>query len=114
MFGEKVIMDLYDNMMVDTYLSVKIGDKFVHYIVKVNRKDGSVRTYGDLYLYFTTKKPTFRMALGYFLEEDESGKFWLGQRQYMYFDRNKPPELLPKIRELKSPLIFEKRSWELV
>lgn len=108
---EIVVLDLYDELIIDTFLVVKIGDKFVKYNVPCVRKNGVVRTYGDLYMYFTTKKPLFRMAMGYVRQESECGLYWMGQQQYFYFDKYKAPELTSK--SLKSPLLLLKRKWEL-
>ena len=102
---EKTYFDLFDDLLINTYLSVKLGNKFVHYIIPYQRKDGTIRTYGDLYKYFTQKEG-FRMAMGYMLEVDETGKFWAGQNQYMYFDKNTAPHISE--RKLGYPLLLPK------
>lgn len=96
-------IDLTSELYLDTYLSVKFSNgKFVHYVVPINRKDGTKRQYGDLFKYFT-QKDGFRFAKGYILEQDSS--FWIGQRQYFYFDK-KGLEMSVKI--LPSPLFLAK------
>lgn len=104
MDDKKDYLDMTDPLMVDTYLSVKIGDKFVHYAIPRERKDGTLRLYGDLYKYFTQKKG-FRFAIGYLLSDDK--EFWYGQNQYVYFDKNEAPFL--SIKETKNKLILAKR-----
>ncbi|MFK7983467.1 MAG: hypothetical protein AB8G86_26030 [Saprospiraceae bacterium] len=91
MNDKKDYLDLADPLIVDTYLSVKIGSKFVHYAIPRERKDGTLRMYGDLYKYFTQEKKDFRFAIGYLLSDDEVN--WYGQNQYMYFDRSDAPFL---------------------
>ena len=110
---EKTVFDLYDEMTVDTFLRVKLGSKWVTYIIPSNRQDKSIRTYGDVYLYYTTQKSNFRFAMGFVLEETLCGNFWKGENQYLYFDKGRPPELLESVRKIKSPLYFPKRSWEI-
>lgn len=107
------IFDLHSNLTVDTFLRVKIGNTFVTYITPVERKDGTARTYGDLYMYFTTRKTGFRFAMGFILSETLCGKYWQGRTQYFYFDRYRVPELLDPVKTLDNPLIFPKRKWEL-
>lgn len=104
MENAKDYLDLTDALMVDTYLSVKIGVKFVHYAIPRERKDGTLRLYGDLYKYFTQKKG-FRFAIGYLLSDDK--EFWYGQNQYMYFDKNEAPFL--SFKETANKLILAKR-----
>ena len=101
---KKDYLDLTEPLMVNTYLSVKINFKFVHYAIPRERKDGTLRLYGDLYKYFTQKQG-FRFAIGYFLSEDK--EFWYGQNQYMYFDKSKAPFL--SFKETKNKLILIKR-----
>lgn len=101
---KKDYLDLTEPLMIDTYLSVKIGAKFVHYAIPRERKDGTLRLYGDLYKYFTQKKG-FRFAIGYLLSEDK--EFWYGQNQYMYFDKNEAPFL--SFKETSRKLILIKR-----
>lgn len=86
----KDYLDLTEPLMIDTYLTVKLGNKFVHYAIPIERKDGTLRHYGDLYKYFTQKKG-FRFAIGYLLGQD--GEFWTGQNQYFYFDKKEAPFL---------------------
>ena len=104
MNNKKDYLDLTEPLMIDTYLSVKIGSKFVHYAIPRERKDGTLRMYGDLYKYFTQKKG-FRFAIGYLLSEDK--EFWYGQNQYMYFDKNEAPFL--SFKETSNKLILIKR-----
>lgn len=104
MNDKKDYLDLTEPLMIDTYLSVKIGSKFVHYAIPRERKDGTLRLYGDLYKYFTQKKG-FRFAIGYLLSEDK--EFWYGQNQYMYFDKNEAPFL--SFKETTRKLILIKR-----
>lgn len=104
MNDKKDFLDLTEPILVDTYLSVKIGSKFVHYAIPRERKDGTLRMYGDLYKYFTQKQG-FRFAIGYLLSEDK--EFWYGQNQYMYFDRLNAPFL--SFKETKDKLILIKR-----
>jgi len=103
--------ELFQPLYIDTYLSVKLGNKWVHYIIPVVRKDGTTRTYGDLYKYFTQKKD-FRMACGYILQETLCNKFWKGQIQYLYFDKNRAPYLIED-KKLKHPLLFAKNQSRL-
>ena len=105
MGGKKVYFDLTEPLMIDTYLSVKIGSKFVHYAIPRERKDGTLRLYGDLYKYFTQKKG-FRFAIGYILSEDN--EFWYGQNQYLYFDKKESP--FYSIKETNRKLILLKRQ----
>ena len=105
MNSEKVYFDLTEPLMIDTYLSVKLGTKFVHYAIPRERKDGTLRLYGDLYKYFTQEKKNFRFAIGYLLSEDK--EFWYGQNQYMYFDRLNTP--FYSIKETSQKLILIKR-----
>ena len=104
MEGKKEYIDLTEALMLDTYLSVKLGSKFVHYAIPRERKDGTLRLYGDLYKYFTQKKG-FRFAIGYCLTEDD--KFWYGINQYFYFDKREAPFL--SFKETKNKLILAKR-----
>jgi len=104
MDNKKDYLDLTEPLMIDTYLSVKIGAKFVHYAIPRERKDGTLRLYGDLYKYFTQKKG-FRFAIGYLLSEDK--EFWYGQNQYMYFDKTEAPFL--SFKETSRKLILNKR-----
>lgn len=101
---KKEYFDLMNELTIDTYLSVKIGEKFVHYIIPVERKDGSKRTFGNIYDYFT-KKDGFRMALGYILTETLDG-YWKGQTQYFYFDKKTHPYLVED-RKLQAPLLMK-------
>lgn len=108
----QVFYDLTEELFTDTYLSVKYEKQngqtvFVHYVIPKRRKDKTIRTYGDLYGYFSQKKG-FRFAIGYFLEEDESGQYWKAQKQYFYFDR----KVLPKMsfKELKNALLLAKKD----
>lgn len=101
---KKVYFDLTEPLMINTYLSVKIGSKFVHYAIPRERKDGTLRFYGDLYKYFTQKEG-FRFAIGYILDEDK--EFWYGKNQYMYFDKKNTP--FYSIKETKNKLILIKR-----
>ena len=110
---EKTIFDLHSELAVDTFLRVKTARGWVTYIVNTHRKDGSARTYGDLYMYFTTKKEGFRFAMGMILSETYCGKFWQGKTQYLYFDNYRVPELLEPVRIISPTLIFPKRKWEL-
>lgn len=92
----KKYFDLTDPLRCDTLLAVKLMRYdgrlgFVHYIIPVVRKDGSIRLYGDLYQYFLKKKPSFRFAIGYHLEEDPRGDYWTAQFQYFYFSKTDPP-----------------------
>lgn len=108
----KVYFDLIEELYVDTYLSVKYSKEdgktvFVHYAIPRKRKNGTFRSYGDLYNYFTQKKG-FRFAIGYILEEDESGKFWKAQNQYFYFDKNELP--YNSFKELKNSLFLLKNN----
>lgn len=104
MDDKKSYLDLTDELLVNTYLSVKIGTKFVHYAIPRERKNGTVRLIGDLYKYFTQKKG-FRFAIGYILSEDK--EYWYGQNQYLYFDRKEAPFL--SFKETKEKLILIKR-----
>lgn len=104
MNDKKDFLDLTEPIMVDTYLSVKIGSKFVHYAIPRERKDGTLRMYGDLYKYFTQKQG-FRFAIGYLLSQDK--QFWYGQNQYFYFDKANAPFL--SFKETKEKLILIKR-----
>lgn len=103
---KKDYLDLTEPLMIDTYLSVKIGDKFVHYAIYRERKNGTLRTYGDLYNYFINKKKGFRFAIGYCLTEDS--EFWYGQNQYFYFDKNEAPFM--SLKETNYKLIRIKRQ----
>lgn len=87
---KKQYLELIEPLMIDTYLSVKIGSKFVHYAIPRERKDGTLRQYGDLYKYFTQKEG-FRFAIGYLLSDDTIN--WYGQNQYLYFDKKEAPFL---------------------
>jgi len=104
MDDKKVYFDLTEPLIINTYLSVKIGTKFVHYAIPRERKDGTLRLYGDLYKYFTQKKG-FRFAIGYALSEDK--EFWYGQNQYFYFDKKEAP--FYSLKETKEKLILIKR-----
>ncbi len=103
MDSKKNYLDMTDPLMVDTYLTVKIGVKFVHYAIPRKRKDSTLRLYGDLYKYFTQKEG-FRFAIGYLLSEDN--EFWYGQNQYFYFDKNNAPFL--SFKETANKLILIK------
>lgn len=87
---EKDYLDLSDALQVDTYLIVKFGNNFAHYGVPRERKDGTLRQYGDLYTYFTKQKD-FRFAMGLLLKDE--GDFWSGVNQYFYFDKKEFPHL---------------------
>ena len=104
MDDKKDYLDLTEALMIDTYLSVKLGSKFVHYAIPRERKDGTLRLYGDLYKYFT-QKDGFRFAIGYVLSEDK--EFWYGQNQYLYFSKKEPPFL--SFKESSQKLILIKR-----
>ncbi len=96
----KQFFDLTEPLLCDTLLAIKLTrydgrPGFVHYIIPVMRKDGTQRLYGDLYHYFT-QKPGFRFAIGYYLQEDGTGKYWEGDFQYLYFDKRQLPFESPK------------------
>ena len=65
--------DLMEDLWFDTYLVVKYASgKLVHYNVPLfNSKKNRVRTYGDLYSYFSNREG-FRFAIGYIRKEDET------------------------------------------
>jgi len=90
---EKDYFDLNDGLMVDTYLTVKYGNKFVHYNIPKIKANGFDRTYGDLY-WFYTSKPDFKMAIGYV--RGEEGAFWTAEKQYFYFDKIQMPNLVDR------------------
>ena len=86
--------DLLDTLICDTLLTVKMtrrtgGSVFVHYVIPREKKDGTVRQYGDIYKYFTGL-PDFRFAIGYLLEEQDE-QTWKANKQYFYFDKRKNP-----------------------
>ena len=87
-------MDYFDltlPLITDTILIVKIGSKWVHYNTPINKKDGTRRTYGDLYHYFSNQDG-FRFAKGYVRQGDPSlGECYSYQFQYLYFSREEPP-----------------------
>ena len=87
----KDYLDLAEPLMIDTYLRVKIGDKFIHYGIPRERKNGTLRHYGDLYKYFTQRKG-FRFAIGSILI-DETATHWIGKNNYFYFSKNDFPYL---------------------
>lgn len=96
--------DLNDGLMVDTYLTVKYGNKFVHYNIPKIKYNGYPRTYGELYFFYTSK-PDFKMALGYARNED--GDYWTAQQQYFYFDKVQAPNLVDR-PPLKHKLYLKK------
>lgn len=92
MDSEKDYLDMTEPLMVDTYLRVKLGDKWMHIGVPRERKNNTFRTYGDVYSYFTSKYNNFRFAIGTILVgEDENT--WSGQNDYFYFDKKHTPFL---------------------
>ena len=101
---EKDFFDLNDGLMVDTYLVVKYGIKFVHYNIPCIKANGEARTYGELY-WFYTSKPNFKMAMGYVRKDD--GEFWTAQKQYFYFDKIQMPNLVDR-PALNSELCLKK------
>ena len=97
--------DLQDPLMFDTYLTVKYGLKWVHYNVPITRNNGTSRTYGDLYTYFTNQ-PDFKMAIGYIRNDSPCNQYWTAKARYFYFDKNQAPHLASKV--LTTPLILKK------
>lgn len=89
----KDFLDLTEPLMLDTYLIVKFGQKFCHYALKREKKNGELRRYGDLWKYWPQQKD-FRFAIGLGLGEE--GEFWTGKNQHMYFDAKEPPHLIFK------------------
>ena len=102
----KEYFDLFTELPVDTFLVVKFGSKFVKYNVPIERKNGSKRTFGNLYDHFT-KREDFRFAIGYIRGETLDGYF-SGQTQYFYFDRRTAPYL--KSKRLDYPLLLKNPS----
>lgn len=94
-------IDLNGELPLDTYLTVKFGDVFVHYIIPVIRKDGTKRCYGDLFTHFTNRDK-FRFAIGYVLTESEQGDYWQADMQYFYFDKKK---IVQMAKRLNTPLV---------
>ena len=113
MMTEKMIFDLHDQLTLDTFLRVKYPkNKWCTYIIPTMRNDGTIRTFGDVYLYFTTKTD-FRFAMGMILNETLCGKFWTGKSQYLYFDKKRPPELLEPLRVFTTQFVHPKRKKDL-
>jgi len=88
-------VDFLSELHFNTFLSVKLEHRdkkgqivYVNYAIPRERKDGTVRLYGDIITYFRNKKG-FRFARGFFLEETTDGKMHFGQMQYLYFDLRK-------------------------
>lgn len=102
---KKDYVDLTAALPVDTYLTVKFGMKWVHYNIPCIKKDGTQRTFGELY-HFYTKKKDFKMALGYIRREDETAKYWTAQTQYFYFSKVDMPYLVS--RRLEKKLLLKK------
>lgn len=101
----KDFLDLNEQLMIDTYLIVKFGNKFCHYALQREKKNGELRYYGDLWKYWPQQKD-FRFAMGLILNEE--GEFWTGQNQYMYFDAKEPPHLFAK--ETKKFFLLKRRK----
>jgi len=106
------ISNLLEELPVDTFLSVKMERKekngktlFVNYIIPRQRKNGTIRNYGDLFFYFS-KSDRFRFARGYILEESWDKSSWMASKQYFYFDR-KNVSLEPK--EINQQLFHPKK-----
>ena len=92
-------IDLLDELVTDIFLIVKKDNinnpsrtVFVKYIVPRIRKNGSVRTYADLYNYFTDTERQetkgFRFARAYILQSSWCGKFWENGKQIFYFSKS--------------------------
>lgn len=89
-----------DFLMVNTVLAVKLGTRWVHYLVPVRKNNGLIRTIGHITSYFRGKRD-FRMAVGY---------VWNGrldfvqvQQQWLYFDSRRQEM---EMKELKRPIRF--------
>ena len=104
---EKDYFDLTAPLLVDTYLTVKYGLKWVHYNIPMLKTNGVARTYGELY-HFYTNKPDFKMAIGY--ARNEEGEYWTAQKPYFYFDKNQAPNLIDR-PALKNKLLLKKSSY---
>jgi len=82
--------DLNSDLICDTLLLVKMGSKWVEYVIPIKRKDGSTRTYGDLYHYYSNITD-FRFAKGYVLGESLIYDAYTYKHQYMYFSKEELP-----------------------
>jgi len=101
--------DLSNSLLADTILCVKYTSAsgapvWVHYNIPLNRSNGSERSFGDLYTYFSNKEG-FRFAKG--LIRLEEGEFWKGISQYFYFSKEEPPHM--DVRQFKSPIYISKK-----
>lgn len=100
-------IDRTNDLPCNIWLSVKYtnnenprGFSWCNYQIPVQRKDGSYRSYGDLYFYFISKKG-FRMAMGYILEESDCKMIWIAYKRIFYFDKVK---LIYSLGGLDKPL----------
>lgn len=89
-------------ILIDTIISVKIGNTFKKYPVHAVYK-GRQRFMIDLYNYFVAL-PGFRFAIGYIMEEGEN--HYKAVSQYFYFDAKTEPFLC--VKQLNEPLIIPK------
>ncbi len=98
----KEFIPLNSPIIMDTIISVKIGNTFKKYPVHAIYK-GRQRYMSDLYNYFI-QLPEFRFAIGYLMEESEN--HYKARSQYFYFDAKTNPYLC--VKQLSDPLIIPK------
>lgn len=102
---KKLYFDLTEPLPCDTYLTVKFGLKWVHYNIPRMKVNGELRTYGELYNFYTTK-PDFKMAMCYMRMEE--GDYWTAEGRYCYWDKKQMPHLIET--KIKNKMYLKKST----